>query len=241
MGRKGFEPCKGDTAIRYPLSVIRIEGRVLPAPGTSIRGFDQTVRIGHSFRNVPLEKLSRARILEALNLLGRLAEQEGVTLELCLYGGAALMLAYGARDSTKDLDVIAHPSDVTARLAQSVAADLGLDESWLNDSVRQFVSDLGTFAPLEIHDLEATAKQRLRITRPSASYLLAMKCMAGRSALPGYAGDVADIRFLIQKMGIRTLTEIEAHMDRYYPRDPPTPRARELLAGLLSEARKGEA
>ena len=32
-----------------------------------------------------------------LSLLGQLAEQEGVTLELCLYGGSAMMLAYGAR------------------------------------------------------------------------------------------------------------------------------------------------
>jgi hypothetical protein len=189
---------------------------------------------------VPLEKLSRARILEALNLLGRLAEKEGATLELCLYGGAAFMLAYGARDTTKDLDVVAKPSDVTARLAKAVADELGLDENWLNDHVRQFVSDLGTFAPLEIHDLEATAKQRLRITRPSASYLLAMKCLAGRSSLPGYDGDIADIRFLIQKMGLRSLVEIETHVDRFYPHDTLSPRTRELLTGLLAESQKEE-
>lgn len=190
--------------------------------------------------SVPLEKLSRARIIEALNLLGRLAEKEGVTLELCLFGGASLMLAYGARDTTKDLDVVARPSDVTLRLAQAVASELGLDGSWLNDGVRQFVSDLGTFAPLEIHDLEATARRRLHITRPSASYLLAMKCLAARSPLPGYDGDVADIRFLVQKMGIRSLNEIEAHIDRFYPHDTLSPRARELLSGLLSESGKEE-
>jgi hypothetical protein len=40
---------------------------------------------------MPLEKLTRARITEALNLLGQLAEAEGVTLELCLYRGTAMM------------------------------------------------------------------------------------------------------------------------------------------------------
>ncbi len=44
---------------------------------------------------MPLEQLTRARIVEALNLLGELAEREDVTLELCVYGGTAMMLAYG--------------------------------------------------------------------------------------------------------------------------------------------------
>ena len=67
----------------------------------------------------------------------------------------------------------------------------------------RYTSIDGTFAPLQIQELETTAKQRLRITRPSASYLLAMKCLAGRASMPGFAGDLEDIRFLIRKMGIR--------------------------------------
>jgi hypothetical protein len=35
---------------------------------------------------VPVEKLTRARIIEALNLLGQLAAEENLTLELCIYG-----------------------------------------------------------------------------------------------------------------------------------------------------------
>ena len=54
---------------------------------------------------MPLEKLTRARVVEAFNLLGEFAEQEQVTLELCLYGGRAMMLAYSARETTKDVDV----------------------------------------------------------------------------------------------------------------------------------------
>ena len=137
---------------------------------------------------MPLERLTRARIVQALNLLGELAEQEGVTLELCIYGGSAMMLAYGAREGTKDVDAIVRPSEVGARLARQIAGQLGLDESWLNDDVRKFVSDGGTFAPLEIQELESSAKQHLRITRASASYLLAMKCLACRPDLPGWQG-----------------------------------------------------
>lgn len=184
---------------------------------------------------MPLEKLTRARIIQALNLLGELAEQEQVTLELCLYGGGAMMLAYSARETTKDVDVTAKPSDVARRLGQVVARRLDLDESWMNDEVRHFVSDQGTFAPLEIQELESAAKRRLKITRASASYLLAMKCLAGRSGLPGYPGDLEDIRFLIQKMGLSTVEQIQEHLDRFYPHEVLTPKLREIIEGVLAE------
>ena len=186
---------------------------------------------------MPLEKLTRARIVQALNLLGELAEQEGVTLELCIYGGSALILAYGAREGTKDVDVMAKPWNEVERLAKRVAEELNLDEQWLGNGVRLFVSDQGTFAPLEIQELETVARKRLKITRPSASYLLAMKCFAGRPSLPGYQGDIEDIKFLIRKMGIRSVEEVERHFDRFYPFDALTPQIRETIEGILRETK----
>jgi hypothetical protein len=121
---------------------------------------------------VPVEKLTRARVIEALNLLGKLAAEENLTLELCIYGGSAMMLAYGARDATKDIDVVAKPSEAAHRLAQAVAERLNLQSAWLNDDVRRYTSIDGTFAPLRIQELERTANERLKITRPSASTCL---------------------------------------------------------------------
>src|SRR5207247_4200355 len=108
---------------------------------------------------MPFEKLTRARVIEALNLLGERALQEQVVLELCIYGGSAMMLAYNARDATRDIDAIVRPSEPGQRLAKAVAEELGLDESWLNDKVRLFVSDSGTFAPLEIQEREVSARR----------------------------------------------------------------------------------
>lgn len=183
---------------------------------------------------MPLERLTRARIVEALNLLGQLAEQEGVTLELCIYGGTGMMLAYGARESTKDVDVVARPLEMTLTLARRVAEQLHLDESWF-DEVRRFVSMDGTFVPLEVQELEEAARRRLKITRPSASYLLAMKCLAGRSALPGYPGDIADIRFLIRRISLRSVAQVEEHLNRFYRQEGLSPTVRESIEGLLAE------
>ena len=182
---------------------------------------------------MPLENLTRARMITALNLLGLRAQQEGVELELCIYGGSAMMLAYSSRETTKDVDAIVRPSEVALRLAKDVAQQLGLHESWLNDDVKQFVSDAGTYAPLQIEELEDAARRHLKITRPSASYLLAMKCLACRSGLPGYPGDIEDIRFLIRKMEIRSLPQVEELLGRFYPYDALTPQARALIEGLL--------
>lgn len=184
---------------------------------------------------MPLENLTRARIIGALNLLGQRAQQEQVELELCIYGGSAMMLAYDSRETTKDVDAIVRPSEVARRLARDVALQLGLHESWLNDDVKRFVSEAGTFAPLRIEQLEDAAQRHLKITRPSASYLLAMKCLACRSGLPGYPGDIEDIRFLIRKMEIRTPGQVEEHIARFYPYDALTPQARAIIGGLLSK------
>ena len=195
-------------------------------------------RLWDSGSPMPLEKLTRARIIQALNLLGELAEQEQVTLELCIYGGSAMMLAYSARETTKDVDVIARPSEIALRLARSVAERLGMDESWLNNEVRHFVSIEGTYAPLEVQGLEEAAKRRLKITRPSANYLLAMKCLAGRSGLPGFPGDLEDIRFLVRKMGLRTSAQVEEHLERFYPHEALTPKVQDFINGVLSEKGK---
>src|SRR6266545_4183391 len=144
-------------------------------------------------------------------------------------------IEFATRLLAKDVDAIVRPSEVAFRLAHDVAQQLGLHESWLNDDVKRFVSDAGTFAPLRIEELEDAARRHLKITRPSASYLLAMKCLACRSGLPGYPGDIEDIRFLIRKMEIWTLAQVEELLGRFYPYDALTPRTRALIEGFCPD------
>jgi hypothetical protein len=182
---------------------------------------------------MPYEKLSRALIMEALSSLGRLAQAEGVQLEIHIYGGAALMLALNAREATKDLDAVIRPSEIGHRLARKVGDALGLPEDWLNDDVKQFLSEKDRDGLIP---LESAPMVGVTVKRPSASYLLAMKVLASRTPLPGYAGDVADIAFLCQKMSIRTIGEVERHLDRFYPHEVLSERARAVLAGIFEAA-----
>lgn len=174
--------------------------------------------------------LSKPTILAAFKRLGELALKESTQLELNLYGGCAMMLAFERRDITRDVDAIFQPASKARPLIRQVAAEMNLPEDWLNDDVRQFLAPSGPSRdlPLEIPGL--------RVMVPTASYLLAMKALAARRPLPGYEGDTPDLRFLIRKMGIDSLEEIQQHINRYYPDDVPTPAQQALLKEIIHQA-----
>ncbi len=176
--------------------------------------------------------LSRELIRRALVRLGELADAEGIKLEVCIYGGAALMLAYDSRAITKDVDAVVRPSDVAQRLTRRVAEELELPENWINDDVRMFA------APREGLRALPWDSAGIAVTVPTASYLLAMKALACRKALPGYEGDIADLRFLLRKLEITSVSHVQEHIDRYYPDDVIRAEDEALIAELIEEVRR---
>lgn len=151
-------------------------------------------------------------------------------MEVCLYGGALMMLAYDTREITKDVDAIIRPNREGRELAATVGREFGLGEDWLNDQVKLFV------APNEQLRKLPWEGPGIMLTAPTASYLLAMKALACREPLPGYEGDVQDLRFLIGKLGITSVEEIQSHIDRYYPDDVIKPEHRILLDHIIEES-----
>lgn len=168
-------------------------------------------------------------LIAALTRLGELAERQGVKLEVCLYGGAVMMLAYNSRAITKDVDAVIQPSGLGHRLARQVGAELDLPEQWINDDVKVFLAPSGTTRVLPWDG------PGIVLTAPTANYLLAMKALACRHALPGYQGDLDDLRFLIGKLEIRSVGEIQSTIDKYYPDDVITPEHTAILKALIEE------
>ena len=180
---------------------------------------------------MPYEGLTKTRITGALRRLGELAHARKLTLEVSLYGGAVFTLVYDSRPATKDVDAVVRPSAVAQELAALVATEQKLPEDWLNDSVKQFL------APKE-------EKRRLpgdefgpglRVSVPTAAYLLALKLRACRPPLPGYAGDEADIRFLLRKIRPKSLAAVESTFEKFFPGDALGERATVLVKETLKE------
>lgn len=178
---------------------------------------------------MPYETLNRKKIAQALRRLGELAIEQKITLEVSLYGGAVFTLVYGARDATKDVDAVVRPSEIAQKLAVKVAKELGLPEDWLNDHVKQFLAEKEAKRQLTEVDLG----EGLRVSVPTAAYLLAMKLRAARPPLPGYAGDSGDIRFLVKKMKIASVEAAEAVFGKFFPHDVLSEAAKEEVRGAI--------
>ncbi|MEO8127623.1 MAG: DUF6036 family nucleotidyltransferase [Bryobacteraceae bacterium] len=118
----------------------------------------------------------------------------GIVGEINIFGGTSMVLAFQARQSTKDVDAIFAPANEVREAARSVAGQLDLPIDWLNDAVKGFVSERSRFEKIE--GLEFS---NLRVQTPIAEYLLAMKVMAARAGLSGERGDGEDIAFLIER------------------------------------------
>jgi len=183
------------------------------------------------FCSVPLKYLTKAEIVAALNRISELAAAEGVRLEMTLYGGAVMLLAYDARDVTKDVDAIIHPPEVGRRLVAKVARERGLAEDWLNDNVRLFVSTKEAKNELPLPNV---LRAGLHITRPTAKYLLAMKVMASRKPLPGYAGDYHDIETLLRVTKIKSVDAVATVVEAFFP-DTVLPEATQLAITEILE------
>ena len=140
-----------------------------------------------------------------------------------------MMLAYDRKRITRDIDAVFHPSSRIIPLIQQVAKEQGLPGDWINDDVRQFLatSESKRDLPIDVPGIQ--------VTIPSAGYLLAMKALACRRALPGYKGDEEDLRFLIKKLKISSFQEIQEWIDKYYPDDVPSKQDQAFLEKLIRE------
>jgi len=151
--------------------------------------------------------LSRDDILRLLHALNDELKAAGVKGQVNLAGGAVMCLAFNARASTRDLDAIFKPSVAVLDAAVKVAAREGVRDTWLNDGVKGYLSDRGTFTPFL--DLS-----NLKVSCASPEYMLAMKCLAMRIG-EGYR-DEEDIRYLLRNLGVRRYDEAKEILGRYY-------------------------
>jgi hypothetical protein len=177
--------------------------------------------------------LTREQILAALNALNRALAESGVMGEICLFGGAVMVLAFNARLATNDVDAVFQPATVVRDLARQVGESAGLPANWLNDGVKGYLSARHevTSGPLPQFD-------HLRLTMPTAEYLLAMKCLASRiGAGAGEADDTADIAFLIGHLGLGSAKAVMDIVSAYYPPDQIPVKAQFLVESLFEEGR----
>ncbi len=174
--------------------------------------------------------LTRANILDALARLSAELGKRGVVGEINIVGGTAMVLAFQARVSTKDVDAIFEPSSEVRVAAANVAEELGLPVDWLNDAAKGFLSPDGDFVAIPSIDLP-----HLRVLAPTPEYMLAMKVLAARTGIGDERGDARDIEFLIRMLGLNDGDAVMDIVRRYYDPSKILPRSIYLVDEILGE------
>lgn len=150
--------------------------------------------------------MTKAEIQNAFEALAAALPPSDAPIELWVVGGAAMVMLYDARDTTKDVDGFSldgAASPVLRGAAAAVAPQLGLPSDWLNDGAKGY---LHGFARGE----QLFRARGLVVRSVAAPQLLAMKLSAWRDDL-----DVADARLLLSRIqGDRTSVwqQVEPHL-----------------------------
>lgn len=144
----------------------------------------------------------------------RLAEKD-VEGEVVLCGGAVMALVYDARPSTKDIDALFAPASAIREIAREMAEEHGLEDDWFNDAAKGFIDtrlmgfeDVMTFS-------------HLRVRRPGDEEMLALKLASARED----SFDADDALFLMKLVGVKSLEQVYAIIERYIPSPRLTPMA----------------
>ena len=116
----------------------------------------------------------------------KLAGKE-VPAELILVGGASVLINYGFRDMTTDIDALIRAASCMKDVINTVGDRYGLPNGWLNADFQ----NTSSYTPklFQFSDYYKTYSNIVTIRTVSAEYLVAMKLRSGRQ----YKNDLSDI------------------------------------------------
>ena len=155
--------------------------------------------------------LTRVELVTAFRRLDDRLRRDRVSADIFIFGGAAMVLGFNARDSTRDVDAVWSPHGPVQRAAHEIADGLNLPRSWLNDQASSFLPS--GFSPNGTVAFEASS---LRVIRAEPELMLAMKVSAFRQtdhedilwlAAHLELGDAETILQLVERVMLEPLKE----------------------------------
>lgn len=115
----------------------------------------------------------------------------GTPAEIILVGGASVIINYGFRASSYDIDAIYSLSSVMKEAINAVGDKNNLPNGWLNDDFKKTVSY--TDKIIQYSQYYKTFSNVLTVRTVRSEYLVAMKLVSGRQ----YKKDLSDIAGII--------------------------------------------
>lgn len=155
--------------------------------------------------------LDRQTILKIFEYLNARLQENQLQLEITLYGGSVMTVVYDNRPATQDIDCVFSETNTTLlnNILEQAQFAFNLPPGWINDTVKVPLKAL-----LKEDKETFRTYSNLRILRPKAEQLLAMKLLAARSEP---AKDFVDALLLCKELGITKKAELLAIVSEYVP------------------------
>ena len=172
------------------------------------------------------QSLTRDDIIQGLKELAADLVRRGVTANIYIIGGAALVVRYFDRRLTVDVDLRSMDFDIIRPSAEAVAVAHDWDDDWINNAATQFVPTLGKEVIWEtLYEIQGVS---FKVT--SAEVMLVMKLAASRTGR-----DDQDIANLLAITGFTTVAELEELFEEYFPGDVLPNKAIRMVESLFAQ------
>ena len=131
--------------------------------------------------------------LKELSKVFRKLNGKTMPAEITLIGGASILINYGFRNFTYDMDAVIHASSAMKEAINQVSDKFQIPTDWLNTDFKSTKSYSPKLDTVSKH--YKTFSNILEIRTISAEYLIAMKLMSGRK----YKHDLSDVIGIINE------------------------------------------
>lgn len=166
--------------------------------------------------------LDRHTLESAFASLAEELRRDAVRADVYVFGGAAMILAYGVDRATRDVGAVFEPHTAVIDAAARVAVKHGLPRWWLNEQASTYLAPQRDVSAAPVFD-----SPHLRVAVGSPEHMVAMKAMAAR------AQDLEDLRALASRLGLHSAGDVLALVERIFPDDPLPDRKRMLIEDLF--------
>ncbi len=161
------------------------------------------------FDNIGL--MDKSKLIEIFDYLNERLYENQLQLEITVYGGSIMAMVYDNRPATKDIDcVFSETNDkLLSNILDLAKFTFNLSDGWINEEIKEPLRYL-------LKEDKETFKiySNLKILKPKAEQLLAMKILAARREP---AKDFVDAYILCKDLNVTTKKRLFEIISQYIP------------------------
>ncbi|WP_425445851.1 hypothetical protein [Dethiothermospora halolimnae] len=162
------------------------------------------------FNNIGL--LDKDKLIKIFDYLNERLKENQLQLEITIYRDSIMTMIYDNRPATKDVDCVF--SETNFRLLENILeltkSTFNLSDGWINEEIKEPLKSI-----LKEDKETYKAYSNLKILKPKAEQLLAMKVLAAR---PEPAKDFVDAYILCKDLNIDTKDKLLEIVSNYVPK-----------------------